>query len=412
MTALGGATDVDAAAAVTREARPAGALLLGADYRALAVARSLGRHGVRVCVLREPDEPLAAASRYAECSMAWPVGGEAARLGFLLRLAESEGLQGWALIPTADETAALVARHHERLGRHFVHTTPAWESLRWAYDKRLTYALAERIGVPCPRTALARTPAEAAAVETPFPAVLKPAVKVSLNRFTAAKAWRVDSRCELLARYAEACTLVDPDILMVQELIPGGGEAQFSFTTLCADGEPLATLTARRTRQYPADFGRASTFVETIDCHELVAPSLRLLREIRFTGLIEVEYKRDPRDNVMKVLDMNPRVWGWHSLCPRAGVDFSYLLWLFTSGQPIPPTRARPGVGWIRLSTDTPTALKELIAGRLSARDYLRSLGCRHESAIFAWDDPLPGLCELPLIAYALCRRRLRRHGK
>jgi D-aspartate ligase len=390
---------------------PGGAVLLGADYRALGVARSLGRRDVRVWVLREPEEPLAATSRYAERSLPWPAGGDAARVRFVTRLAESAGIAGWALIPTADTTAAFVARHHERLGRLFVHTSPPWESLRWAYDKRLTYALAERAGVPCPRTALPRTAAEAAAVDIPFPAVLKPAVKESINRFTAAKAWRVDSPAELSARYDEACTLVDPATLMVQELVPGGGAAQYSFAALCLDGEPLATLTARRTRQYPADFGRASTFVETVDCPELVAPSLRLLRAIRWTGLIEVEYKRDPRDGVLKVLDMNPRVWGWHSLCARAGVDFSYLLWLLACGQAVPATRARAGVGWLRLSTDTPTALKELVAGRLAVRDYLRSFAGRRESAIFAWDDPLPGLCEVPVMAYVLCRRWIRGRG-
>ena len=68
---------------------------------------------------------------------------------------------------------------------------------------------------------------------------------------------------------------------MVQELVPGGGEAQFSYAALCRDGEPLAALTARRTRQYPADFGRASTYVETVEVPEVVEPSLRLLRADR-----------------------------------------------------------------------------------------------------------------------------------
>ena len=66
----------------------------------------------------------------------------------------------------------------------------------------------------------------------------------------------------------------DPDTLMVQELIAGGGEAQLSYAALCRDGVPLAAVTARRTRQYPAEFGRASTFVETIECPEIVEPSL------------------------------------------------------------------------------------------------------------------------------------------
>jgi D-aspartate ligase len=397
-----------AAQAGERMTRPPGALVLGADYRALGAIRSLGRRGVPVRVVREPAEPLACASRYAEASFAWPAGDAEARVAFLCDLAAREGLHGWALIPTADETAALVARHHDLLARHFTHTTPPWEVLRWAYDKRLTHALAERLNVDCPRTFCPADAEQLAALDLAFPVVLKPAVKESFNRLTAAKAWRVDSRSELVERYADACALVPPETLLVQELLPGGGEDQFSFAALCLDGEPVASLTARRTRQYPADFGRASTYVETVDCAEIVDPSRRLLRELRYTGLIELEFKRDPRDGLLKLLDMNPRLWGWHTLCGRAGVDFPYLLWLLACGRPLPATRARPGVGWLRLTTDTPTALKELAGGRLRIGDYARSWRRPRERAIFAWDDPLPGLAELPLLAYVLGRRLVR----
>jgi predicted ATP-grasp superfamily ATP-dependent carboligase len=174
---------------------------------------------------------------------------------------------------------------------------------------------------------------------------------------------------------------------------------------LCRDGSPVAAVTARRTRQYPADFGRASTFVETVECPEVVEPSLRLLREIGYTGLIEIEYKRDPRDGELKLLDMNPRVWGWHSLCARAGVDFPWLLWLLVSGKDLPPSRARTGVRWRRCTTDMPTAFTELLRRRLSVREYARSLRWPRESAIFAWDDPVPGLIEVPVLAYTAAQR-------
>jgi D-aspartate ligase len=105
---------------------------------------------------------------------------------------------------------------------------------------------------------------------------------------------------------------------------------------------------------------------------------------------------------------MNPRVWGWHTLCGRAGVDFPHLLWLYVCGEQVPAAHARPGVGWLRASTDTPTAVKELLARRLSPTEYLRSLRRPRESAIFAWDDPRPGVSELPLLVYVLGRRLLR----
>jgi predicted ATP-grasp superfamily ATP-dependent carboligase len=134
----------------------------------------------------------------------------------------------------------------------------------------------------------------------------------------------------------------------------------------------------------------------------------RLLAGMRYTGLVEVEFKRDARDGRTKLLDVNPRVWGWHTLGRRAGVDFPYLAWRLARGEAVEPGRARAGVRWVRLSTDLPTALKEIGRGRLSPLGYLRSLHGPRERAIFARDDPLPGLLEGPLLAYVAVRRLLR----
>jgi len=142
----------------------------------------------------------------------------------------------------------------------------------------------------------------------------------------------------LLARYDEACKLVAPEMLMVQEVLPGWGESQFSYAALCRDGCPLASIVARRTRQFPMDFGRFSTYVETVEEPQVVELGVRFLAAMRFTGLVEIEFKRDSRDGKFKVLDMNPRVWGWHTLCGRAGVDFPYLTWLLVRGEPVPET--------------------------------------------------------------------------
>jgi predicted ATP-grasp superfamily ATP-dependent carboligase len=380
---------------------PGGALVLGADYRGLGVVRSLGRRGIPVWVLTQPGETLAAHSRYARRSLRLPAEPDA-RADALLALGDEIG--GWALVPTTDEDAALVARNRERLAERFTLTSPGWESLRWAYDKRWTYRLGEVCGIACPWTAQPRDREELASLDVPFPAILKPAVKTDFNRLTAAKAWRVDDRRELLERYDEACGLVAADVLLVQELVPGDG-GQYSHAALCRDGEPLASITARRTRQYPADFGRASTFVETIDDPATAEQAEAVFAQMQLTGLAEVEFKRDERDGSLKLLDINPRVWGWHTLGAAAGVDFPYLLWQLVSGEHVPRVHARAGVRWLRLSTDLPTAVTEVAHRRMSAAAYLRSLHGPRESAIRSRDDPVPGLLELPLLAGTLARR-------
>jgi len=388
-----------------------GALVTGADYRGLGIVRSLGRRGIPVWVLKQDEHLLGSVSRYACRSLRYPLEDDRKQLDFLLDLAVREGLKGWVLFPTTDESVALVARHHESLAEHYRLTTPPWDVLRRVFDKRLLHRLAQDLALDQPWTFCPRNREELASLECPFPVILKPAMRLGFNRLTCDKAWRVEDRASLLARYDEACALVDPEMLMVQEVVPGWGETQFSYAALCRDGCPVASIVARRTRQFPMDFGRFSTYVETVEEPQVIEPSVRLLAAIRFTGLVEVEFKRDPRNGQYKVFDVNPRVWGWHTLSKRAGVDFPYLLWLLVRGEPVPEARGRAGERWMRMFPDLPVAIQEILRGRLSLRAYVRSLQGPRESAIFAWDDPLPGFLELPLLACTLGKRILRGKG-
>lgn len=382
-----------------------GALVIGGDYRGLGIVRSLGRRGIPVWVLYD-EHRIAATSRYARRAFRWPAESEQAQLDFLLDLAARFGLDGWAVFPTGDNAGALLARHHALLAERFRLTVPPWEVYRWAYDKRLTYQLAAELGIDYPPTWYPCGREDLAALECTFPVILKPASKPALNRFTHAKAWLAGSRSELLARYEEATTLVPPELIMVQALVPGGGETQLSYAALCLDGSVRASIIARRLRQYPIDFGRSSTYVESIDQPEIEAAGRRLLQALRFSGLIEIEFKRDPRDGRYKLLEMNPRVWGWHTLGRLAGVDFPYLQWRAAHGLPVPELRARAGARWIHLVLDIPAVYRELRAGRLTLRAYLRSLRPPLERAIIARDDLWPALLELPLLGWVGWQRR------
>jgi D-aspartate ligase len=384
----------------------AGALLMGADYRALGIARSLGRRRIPVWVMKQGGHLVAATSRYIHRRIPpWPDGDDAPKIDFLLDLSVKNGLKGWLLIPTDDYAVNLASVYHDLLSKQYRVTVPTWEKLQWACDKRQLHKLAQKLGIDQPWTRCIPTKEELAGLDCPFPVILKPAVRLKPTSLAIPKAWRADNRYELLARLEEASRLIPPENLILQEMIPGGGETQFSYAALCKDGFPLASIAARRLRQYPKDFGQFSTFVETVDEPQVVAASERLLAGSRFTGLAEVEFKKDPRDGRFKVLDVNPRVWGWHTLSVRAGVDFSYLLWLLTKGEPVPILQARAGERWIHGSADLRVAMGEIFNGGFSLASYLRSVRGPKESAIFAWDDPLPGLLDLPLFAYSLGKR-------
>jgi len=86
---------------------------------------------------------------------------------------------------------------------------------------------------------------------------------------------------------------------------------------------------------------------------------------MRFTGLAEVEFKRDPRNGQFKVLDINPRV-GAGTHCPDVPVLISLSSLAPGQGDPVPRLRGRAGERWVLLSADLRVAIEEMLGGRLS----------------------------------------------
>lgn len=386
---------------------PVGALVVGGDYQGLGIARSLGRRGVPVVVL-DDERSIAGSSRFVRRRVRVPdLRSPDAALAALLDVHQRLGLDGWVLYPTREETVAVIAAHREQLATRFRVPTPATPSVEPAWDKRQTYQLAESLGIPAPRCWFPAGEAELADVDLSTPVVVKPAIKEHFFYATKAKAWRADTSAELLAAYRAAAAITGPDEVIIQELVEGGGDAQLAYCALFKQGRAVAEMTVRRRRQHPSDFGRASTFVETIEPNELTDLSARFLRAIDYYGLVELEYKRDPRDGRYKLLDVNARTWGYHTLGQAAGVDFAHLLYLDQLGLDVPETRARAGVRWVRLVTDVPNAVRDVRAGKVEPRAYLRSLRGIHTEAVFSLRDPLPGLHELALLPYLAVRRGL-----
>ena len=192
------------------------------------------------------------------------------------------------------------------------------------------------------------------------------------------KAWRADGPAELDRRVRRAVAVAGAGEIIVQELVPGDGRAQYAYCAFVQARSRAGEMTVRRRRQHPSDFGRASTYVETVDLPELErAVAAGSSRAIGYYGLVELEYKRDPRDGAFKLLDVNARTWGYHSLGVAAGVDFPYLLYARPIRRTPSPAEPRPrpracGGSASRPICRTPAATSRPDGCRL--RDYLRTL--------------------------------------
>jgi D-aspartate ligase len=145
--------------------------------------------------------------------------------------------------------------------------------------------------------------------------------------------------------------------------------------------------------------------VESIELPIIEPFAERFLRAIDYYGLVEIEFKLDARDGRYKLLDVNARTWGFHILGRAAGVDFPYLLYADQVGEPIDRCRGKAGIGWLRLLTDVPTAISEIVHRPPQLAAYVESLRRTRVESVFCREDPLPSLAELVLLPYLVSKK-------
>jgi D-aspartate ligase len=390
---------------VAAAAGQTGALVIGGDHPGLGIVRSLGQRGIPVYVV---DDQLSVSyfshykSRFVQVK---DLRDERKTVEAVLEVGRRFSLRNWVLFPTRDETVVAFSRHRAELSEFFRVPTPDWDTVKWAWNKKNTYDLARKLDIPRPQTFNPQNEDEIEALRSQLPLAIKPAVKENFFYATGAKAWRAQTMDELRRSYRKAARLISPQEILIQQIIPGDGSHQVSYCAFFCNGQAQGSLVARRARQHPREFGRAATYVESIELPIIEELSQRFLKAIDYYGLVEVEFKLDPRDGEYKLLDVNARSWGFHSLGSAAGVDFSYMLYADQVGKPIPPCRAQPGIGWLRLLTDVPTAISDILDKSITLGEYWASLRKTRVESIFCRKDPLPSIAEIILLPYLMAKK-------
>jgi predicted ATP-grasp superfamily ATP-dependent carboligase len=384
-----------------------GALILGGTHASLAIARSLGRRGIPVWFLCV-DHPLVRFSRYVQRSFTWTGADQPGALDMLMTIGRLHGLFGWLLFASADAEMRLIAENYQALSSIFAMTTPDLDIAQWSLDKRLTYRKAVEIGLDHPWTFILHDLAALASLDCPFPVIIKPATRTGIDAL-GAKAWRAEDHNQLRTLAAEAFKRAGAGALLVQECIPGNGDVQFSYAGLWERGAPVAGFVARRRRQFPADFGQTSTFVERVDRPAIEEAAGRFLQAIGYSGLVEVEFKHDTRDRKDKLLDVNARAWTWIGLGARIGIDLPYLAWQRATGQSVQVSPSGADAAWIYGVRDALAVAQELSGQTLGLSGYLSSLRQPLAPAVMALDDPVPAMVEIPLILSRAIVRRWRK---
>jgi predicted ATP-grasp superfamily ATP-dependent carboligase len=368
--------------------RPPGIVVNVGWVNGLAAVRSLGRARIPAVALDAHAGALGFRSRYAiPVRTPDPAAEEEAFAELLTELAGAIGRPA-PIFPTHDDELNAVARAAPRLRGSFLCPFPAWDLLEGIQRKRTQLEAAAAVGVPIPATAYPQTAAEAlaAAGDAGYPVLVKPSDPSGFKRRFRRQAFRCETAAELERAYEDA----EPFAPMVQELVPGGDDELWTLGSyLATDGQALGLFCGRKLRQTPPVVGTCRVGEARWE-DEVVEQGLRLLAALRFRGISQVEFKRDPRDGRYKLMEVNARLWQWHGLAAACGVDVVRIAYRDLLGdRPAPVRMAREGLRWaIGVMAGAGTAFQR--------PPYV--------DAVFALDDPRPGLVQLARVARRVLR--------
>ena len=124
---------------------------------------------------------------------------------------------------------------------------------------------------------------------------------------------------------------------------------------------------------------------------ELAEAGLRLLHELGYHGVSQVEFKRDPRDGAYRLMEINPRHWMWHSLATACGVNLSLAAYRDAIGEPYMAPRQTDGAKWVVSLTDVRDTFSRWRRGQERLGPWLKSYRGVKVDGLFSLKDPVPG---------------------
>ena len=367
------------------------AVVLGAYYTGVNLVRYLVRRGVTAYCLDNDRRRQGFRSVYGttlKCPD--PDRQPAEWLAFMLELARKVGGKP-VLIPSADAFVSAMARHAEELATAYVFCRDSVALHGILATKRRQYDLAVEHGMPVPRTKFAQSPEEVAAFGSgaQFPCVIKPVRsydwgKVPRGHPLAARKVMVATSVKDLEEKYGIVAGVNPEVV-VQEVIEGPDTAKLVYLSCYStDRRRIARCLLRELRTAPIYNGNASV-VEPVEDAETDSICDRFLKSLGYTGLCEIELKRDSRDGRVRMIEANPRYTGTSDAAPYAGVDLGWLHYLDLIGQRVEMvSQSERNFRHIVLTWDFSTIGSYRRAGLLTWREIIRSY--RPPVAFFDFD--------------------------
>jgi predicted ATP-grasp superfamily ATP-dependent carboligase len=313
------------------------AIVLGGGINGLGIIRNLGREGITVyCVLERPDP--AAYSRY--CRKSFLVSGFTQRAdsvrSFLSTFPGASFSSRPVVFSTNDRTTLILSDLRDQMEDRYNFVTPDKQTAETLVVKSKFYESLVENRIEHPRVIAAGPRSDLTHVgeELGYPILVRPCISQNFVEVFGKKGFVANCESDLLMYYQQAAKH-NLDIVF-QEIIPGPATNVFGIAGYFdGNAHPLALFGYHRLREWPPMIG-SNSLIESVPLRKLrdvKDVTLEYLTNLGYHGIMEAEFKLDPRDGIYKLLEVNARSWWQNSFPTRCGLNIILNAYLDSIGE-------------------------------------------------------------------------------
>jgi D-aspartate ligase len=380
-------------------------LVPNVQHGSVGIARSLGRLGIPVYGMVDDGWAPLALSRYVKGLVPAPGPNAERFLEAFTSIGRRLGARA-VLIPTDDGAAVFIAEHAETLRQWFIFPRIAADQPRALADKASLYKFCQVNGITSPEYLVTSSANEA----QDFARRVKMPVVVKANRHDQ---WLDNGFSSTVATSAsQLMALFQGDNedagrkAIIQEYIRGQHWIFHGYRN--AQTGCFVGFTGRKVRSYPTTGGWTTRGVSVFS-EALMEQARALLEATSYSGIMDLDYRFDPRDRKYKIIDFNPRIGANFRLFETAdGIDVVRAAYLDLTGQGVGCSPMIEGKRFVVQPHDAASAFAQWRRGELSVRRPRGLATVKTESAWWDIRDPLPAIAMAVRLLLRVAATRLR----
>jgi predicted ATP-grasp superfamily ATP-dependent carboligase len=284
----------------------------------LAIAETLYKKGFAIHAFCENKWTYGYHTRYVKKKVTSPniIKDEKRYLAFLQEYINRNRID--VIIPMDDHTAALMSKYKSDLPLHLGNLMPDYETFCRGYNKNSLMSVCRENGIPHPRTIDLESINQDEIGDEIFPALIKPNFSSGARGITLVKSKKeLENSYSLVKQKYGSCHL--------QEFIQPGG-AQIEVQLLVdKNNKLLFSSVIHKYRWYPVNGGSSCCNI-SVKNDSLVNTCYDLMKALGWQGFADFDTIKDPKDGIIKVMELNPRIPACVKTSIKSGVDWSNII--------------------------------------------------------------------------------------